>query len=187
MFNDKLLLKTLQNEKQDEFVIRKNVSKEDIETNNGVAVRDDKTNTCALCVALNKTVFHNENKPEYHHPNCKCTNEEFDLQNVTFDFPLEKITNYLFVNVNKKAMMRSMGYVYEDSMMLYGMLQSEIENKFRVGDYRLKGLDIHGQHFEIAMRLYGKRDHTNDRFNCHIGCIAWPRGKIKVATPLIKD
>lgn len=148
MSNDELLLNTLQDENQDKFVIRENANKEDIETSNGVAVRDDKTNTCALCVALNKTVFHNENKPKYHHPNCKCTIEEFDLNEVTFDFPLDKITNYLFVNINKKAMMHSMGYVYEDSMMLYGMLQSEIENKFRVGDYRLKELDIHGQHFE---------------------------------------
>ena len=33
------------------FVIRENVSPENIETCNGVAVKDDKTRTCALCVA----------------------------------------------------------------------------------------------------------------------------------------
>ena len=39
------------------FVIRENVSPENIENCNGVAVQDDKTRTCALCVALNDTVF----------------------------------------------------------------------------------------------------------------------------------
>ena len=54
------------------FVIRENISPENIETCNGVAVKDDKTRTCALCVALNDTVFKNDNKPIYYHPYCKC-------------------------------------------------------------------------------------------------------------------
>ena len=56
----------------DDFVIRKNASSENIETMNGLAVEDEKTHTCALCVALNGTVFKNNNKPEYYHPKCKC-------------------------------------------------------------------------------------------------------------------
>ena len=43
------------------------VSPENIETCNGVAVGDEKTRTCALCVALNDTVFRNDNKPIYYH------------------------------------------------------------------------------------------------------------------------
>ena len=39
------------------FVIRENISPENIETCNGVAVKDERTRTCALCVALNDTVF----------------------------------------------------------------------------------------------------------------------------------
>ena len=35
--------------------------------------------------------------------------------------------------------------------------------------------------------LNGKRDHSGEEFNCHVGCVAWPFGKIKIATPLIKD
>ena len=27
----------------------------------------------------------------------------------------------------------------------------------------------------------------NENFSCHTGCIAYPYGKIKIATPLIKD
>ncbi len=30
-------------------------------------------------------------------------------------------------------------------------------------------------------------DHAKEKFNCHVGCVAWPFGKIKIATPLIKD
>ena len=46
-----------------DFVIRENESPEDIETSSGVAATDEKTRTCALCVALNNTVFRNDNKP----------------------------------------------------------------------------------------------------------------------------
>ena len=35
--------------------------------------------------------------------------------------------------------------------------------------------------------LNGKRDHAGEKFNCHVGCVAWPFGKIKIATPLLKD
>lgn len=45
------------------FVIRKSTSPKNIESCNGVAVGDDNTRTCALCVALNQTVFKNNNKP----------------------------------------------------------------------------------------------------------------------------
>lgn len=41
----------------DDFVIRENESPEDIETSSGVAATDENTRTCALCVALNNTVF----------------------------------------------------------------------------------------------------------------------------------
>lgn len=85
------------------FVIRENISPENIETCNGVAVKDDKTRTCTLCVALNDTVFRNDNKPIYYHPYCKCKNKKYELTEVV------------------------------------------------------------------------------------VGCVAWPFGKIKIATPLIKD
>ena len=51
----------------------------------------------------------------------------------------------------------------------------------------LQILNENGQHFTVHFLLKGKRDHINEKFNCHVGCVAWPFGKIKVATPLIKD
>lgn len=169
------------------FVIRENESSENIETCDGVAVKDEKTRTCALCVALNNTVFRNDNKPEYYHPNCKCENKEYELKKVTFDFPLRKITHYLFVNENKKAMMHAMGYTIEDSQEIYNIIEREVENRFLSGNYLLKVLNEHGQHFSVNIILNGKRDHMYEKFNCHIGCVAWPYGKIKIATPLVQD
>ena len=169
------------------FVIRENISPENIETCNGVAVQDDKTRTCALCVALNDTVFRNDNKPIYYHPYCKCKNKKYDLTEVVFDFPIQKITKYLFVNEDKKAMMRTMGYIVEDANELYQLIQSEVETKFLSGDYKLKELNINGQHFTVNFILNGTRDHNDEKFNCHVGCVAWPFGKIKIATPLLKE
>ena len=163
------------------------VSPENIETCNGVAVGDEKTRTCALCVALNDTVFRNDNKPIYYHPYCKCKNKKYELKQVEFAFPIQKITGYLFVNGNKKAMMRTMGYLPEDYNEIYDTIENEVENKFLSGDYKLKALNEHGQHFTINFILNGKRDHAKEEFNCHIGCVAWSFGKIKIATPLIKD
>ncbi len=168
------------------FVIRKNVSTENIETKNGEAVADEKTRTCALCVALNETVFKNDNKPEYYHPNCKCKQEDYNLTHVTFDFPIDKVTKYLFVNQSKKEMMRSMGYTIEDSYYLYELIKENIEKSFLDGNYKLEYLNNHGQHFEINIVIEGKRDHINEKFNCYTGCVAWPYGKIKIATPLLK-
>ena len=169
------------------FVIRENVSPENIETCNGVAVGDEKTRTCALCVALNDTVFRNDNKPNYYHPYCKCKNKKYELKQVEFAFPIQKITGYLFVNENKKAMMRTMGYLPEDYNEIYDTIENEVENKFLSGDYKVKALNINGQHFTINFILNGKRDHAKEKFNCHVGCVAWPFGKIKIATPLLKD
>ena len=100
------------------FVIRENISPENIETFNGVAVGDEKTRTCALCVALNYTMFRNDNKPNYYHPYCKCKNKKYELKRVEFDFPIQKITGYLFANEDKKAMMRTKGYIIEDAKLL---------------------------------------------------------------------
>lgn len=172
---------------EDDFVIRKNVSPENIETCNGFAINDDGTRTCAICVALNDTVFKNGNKPNYNHANCKCLNVRYSLTKVIFDFPIQKITKYLFVNEDKKAMMRTMGYISTDSQELYDIIKKEVERKFLYGQYKLKTLNKNGQHFTVNFSLAGRRDHFGEDFNCHVGCVAWPYGKIKIATPLLKD
>ena len=154
---------------------------------NGVAVEDKSTHTCALCVALNDTVFRNNNKPKYYHPKCKCELRPYNLTDVIIDLPMKKITNYLFVNVDKKAMMRSMGFIIDDSDELYKIIETETKKQYLSGNYVLKNLNENGQHFKINITLKGKREYLGESYKCHIGTIMYPYGKIKIATPIIKD
>lgn len=181
------LLNNLLDIKGNVWVKRKNESAETIATCNGVAKDDETTHTCALCVALNHTVFKNDNKPEFYHKNCKCKQERYVITEITKDFPVEKITKYLFLRSDKRAMMRTMGYNIYNAEYVYGLLCDVIEKEFMKGNYKLGVLDIHGQHFAIDFVLDGINDHAEEKFNCHVGCVAWPYAKIKVATPLVKD
>ena len=200
-------MKTLDNVKEtlvnlfsvngDGWVIRQNVSRENIETCNGVAKADEKTKTCLYCVALNKTVFLNNKKPEYLHYNCKCKQIPYQLMDVKVDFPMKKIKNYLFVDVNKREMMSKMGYEIADSDYLYEVVYNAAKEGYLNGKYEfkeydssgkkdpLKGLNQNGQHFLVNFILPGTRNHTGEVFACHIGCVAWPYGTVKVATPVI--
>lgn len=171
----------------DKWVKRKNISILNLESCNGETVDDFSTNTCKLCVALNDTIFRNNNKPLYYHMKCKCRNLKTELNNVDLIFPIEKITKYLFVNEDKSAMMRSMGYRIEDYNEIYNLISQNIRNEFLNNKYILGTLNNHGQHFEIRYTILGKLDKMNKKYLCHTGCVAYPNGKIKIATPLILD
>lgn len=84
-------------------------------------------------------------------------------------------------------MMKSMGYYPEDWLEIYNLIHAEAKKEFEKGNYLLKYLNQYGQHFQINITLLGKNDHLGEIFTCHIGCVALPYGKIKIATPLIKD
>lgn len=171
----------------DFWVIRKSRSDLNIEKCNGIAVKDEKVNACELCVALNETIFKVYNKPEYFHTNCKCEYIPTSLVDIVLDFPIEKITRYLFANINKSKMMKTMGYLIQDSDDMYNLIFESVKTNFKNGNYKPGALNVNGQHFAINLSIYGKRDHIGQVFNCHVGCVAWPNGKIKVATPLIQD
>ena len=171
----------------DNWVKRHNGSPQNLETCNGVAEEDGIYNTCALCVALNDTIFKNNNKPNFYHIRCKCGNHICDMSNVILKFDKRKITEYLFVDKNKFEMMKSMGYELKDAEEIYYIIEKNVKSEFLGGNYKLKELNINGQHFQINFRLYGKNNHIGELFNCHVGCVAWPNGKILIATPLIKD
>ena len=121
-----------------------------MESCNGETTDDFSTNTCKLCVALNDTIFRNNNKPLYYHMKCKCRNLKTELYNA----------DLIFQNVR---------------------------NEFLNNKYILGTLNNHGQHFEIRYSILGKLDKMNKKYLCHTGCIAYPNGKIKIATPLILD
>ena len=169
------------------WVQRLNASFLDLDVCKGQATKDETTNTCVECVALNKTVFLNYNKPQFTHPKCKCKNVPYELKEVTLDFPIEKVSNYLFSNPDKKAMMSTMGYLPEDGQEVYDFLIPAIINGFKQGKYMLQYLDKHGQHFRVFADLPGKRHRQGQIYKVHAGCVAYPNAKIKIATPVIKD
>lgn len=181
------ILKNLFGISQNCWVKRVSTSKLNIEVCNGVAISDSTTHTCELCVALNETIFWNKNKPEYYHLHCRCKNKKVELLDVELDFPIEKITKYLFVNTNKYAMMRSMGYDTQNANEVYALVSKNIKKEFLNKNYILKPLDIHGQRIEIAYTISGKNEHRNSIYTVHTGCVVWPNGKIKITTPLILD
>lgn len=80
----------------DVWVIRIAESYLDLDTCNGVAVEDTLNNTCSKCVALNNTVFKNNNKPDYYHPYCQCKNKEYNFIESTLIFDENKVKKYFF-------------------------------------------------------------------------------------------
>lgn len=71
---------------------RQNDSMLDIEVCGGTAVADPFTHTCEICVAINRTIFKNNNKPdELQHPFCKCEQIPTELNEIVLDFPMKKI------------------------------------------------------------------------------------------------
>ena len=187
-----MMLNIVNNVKQlftspDKWVIRNNDSSMDIETCGGTAVYDEETRSCAICVALNKTIFLNDKKPNYSHPHCKCSFNEVYLNKIKLDLNAKKIIDYLFQDINKYAMMRSMGYDKEDGALIYATIVDAIEREFLLGNYKLKNLDEHGQRIGVFFVLDGKRYCEGKRYRCHIGCVVYPNGKLHVSSPIIKD
>ena len=171
----------------DAWFQRKNVSQLDLEVCNGEARDDLSTRTCWKCVALNRTIFQKRKMPNFFHKNCKCLHDFLRNVEITTIFPMKKITMYLFKDKNKKAMMRSMGYIPDDAEVIYKYIDSYIKEKFISGNFDLQVLNRNGQHITMRILLDGARDHMNEKFGCHIGCVVWPNGQIRVATPLVKD
>lgn len=169
------------------FVKRNNSSTNDLETCNGVATNDLESRTCYLCVALNHTIFKIGNVPKFGHRYCKCWYELKHLNDISLDFPMRKVTNYLFANDDKRAMMHTMGYTAKDGREIYNFVEKAVKTKFMLGEYELQDLNKYGQHFAVYVELPGKDQVEGKKYRCHVGCVAWPKGKIKIATPLLKD
>ena len=168
------------------YMQRNNISYSDLNSCGGVAEADARTNTCAICVALNRVVYPSWNPIEFFHWKCKCSVDTYKNELRTL-FKLEKVTEYLFVNVDKAATMRSFGYYKEDFGEVYRMINQAVLTAYKYGQYKYQALNIYGQHVTIYWQIPGKRDHLGEVFNCHTGCILYPYGKIYVVSPLIGD
>lgn len=161
---------------------RQNESSLDIEVCSGTAVADPLTHTCEICVAINRTIFKNNNKPdEKQHPYCKCEQVPIGLNEVTLDFPIEKIKDYLFVQ--KVDLMKEMGYIIEDTQEVYDVVAESAKREFLKGNYALSTLNRHGQRVSITVELKGKRDKNGRIYRFVSGWMAYPNGKLHNNTP----
>lgn len=169
-----------------ELVMRKSTYNKDLDTCGGVATMDETTNTCVEDVAANHTVYRNSNRCNYTHPNCRCSYTFFNGK-LKVDFPIEKIRDYLFVDVNKTKMMKKAGYYMEDWKNLYDYIYKVVENAYNSGDYILGVLNKYGQHAQVNFTIKGLRDHQGKLFRCYTGCVFKPYGVIRIATPFILE
>ena len=161
---------------------RQNDSPLDIEVCGGIAVADPTTRTCELCVAINKTIFKNTNKPnEKQHPFCKCAQIPTVLKEVALEFSLGKIKDYLFVK--KVDLMKSMGYIIEDAEEVYDIIAESAKREFLKGKYELGMLNGYGQRVSITVELAGKRNKSGRIYRFLSGWMAYPNGKLHNNTP----
>ncbi len=161
---------------------RQNDSPLDIEVCGGIAVADPLTHTCDICVAINKTIFKNNNKPdEEQHPFCKCKQVPTELKEVTLDFSMKKIKDYLFVK--KVDLMKSMGYIIEDADEVYDTISECIKKEFLKGKYTLGKLSVNGQRVSLIVEMMGKRDKSGRIYRFISGWMAYPNGKLHNNTP----
>lgn len=72
------------------WIVRNNVSLKDIEFCDGEATADAQTNTCALCVAANRTAYKSNAVCMYWHYHCKCQYVNGNVS-VQVDFPMERL------------------------------------------------------------------------------------------------
>lgn len=70
---------------------------------------------------------------------------------------------------------------------MHQTLSAVIKKQYEKGTYKLNYLNTSGVHVQIDTLIMGKRDHAGEMHPCYIGCVLWPYGKIKVATPLIVE
>lgn len=167
----------------DVWVKRINDSSKDIKMCRGEATEDTQTRTCALCVALNKTIFKKNNKPEYFHPHCKCEMKEVELREVTLDFPIEKITRYLFVNEIKSKLIKTMGYLEEDAQEIYNGIAENARKQYLSGNYVLGNFNKNGQRITIYMKLKGKQEKADKIYEFKTGWMVYPDGELHNNTP----
>ena len=161
---------------------RLNDSPLDIEVCGGTATADSTTHTCEICVALNRTILKNNNKPgELQHPFCKCKQVPTELNEIPLDFPMKKIKDYLFVK--KLDLMKSMGYIPEDAEEVYNTIAEYAKKEFLKGKYELNSLNKHGQRVSILVEMTGKRDKTGRLYRFISGWMAYPNGKLHNNTP----
>jgi len=161
----------------------------DIKLHGGTAEHDAKTNACALCVAMNRCCFANEEgkMPKIpQHPNCRCKANAVSVprvEDVTLEFPMDKINNYLFVRPDKLAIITSMGYTIDDSEYVYNEIARQAKDNYVRGNYEKSQHTINGFKVKIPTILRGKGAASRKFYHFYTGWAIYPNFEIKNNTP----
>lgn len=176
-------------DKNPPWIRRKASSALNIENCGGTAREDEETKACEMCVSVNGCCFVNEGdkKPQCpQHPNCRCKElpesvpaKEF----VTLDFPVEKISNYLFEKPSKAGLPKAMGYTINDAQEMYNEISKQAREKYADGNYVFHHHNKNGYAVSIPVKLKGKGIKLGRDYNFYTGWVIYPDFKLINSTP----
>ena len=68
---------------------------------------------------------------------------------------------------------------------IYKIIKELVKDCFLKNKYILNTLNEYGQRIKIEYSLPGKLDHAGYDYQCYVGCMIYPFGKIKITTPIV--
>lgn len=143
---------------------------------------------CARCLNLNGCCFPENNMPPQPlHPNCHCIKEYIfaPIPNISsFAIcPIEKITNWAFIDVAKKFFFESNGYDIIDADLIKYEYERQAVIKYANGEFILGKLVNYGQRITIRIELARKSFFNDTPLQINTGWMVYPNGKIILTTP----
>lgn len=171
------------------WITRISSSTHDIKESGGTAADDKKTGACSLCVSVNQCRFVHDaaRMPAFpQHPHCRCKLEPCDApdpSDVTLDFRMEKISNYLFVHSTKSKLIFSWGYTPDDAEEVYEAIGRQAKECYARGEYALSRHDHHGQRIRIRCMLPGKRQKAGRTYGFYTAWMVYPQWELHCNTP----
>lgn len=150
---------------------------------------------CLRCTALSGCYFANYNMPGnldnaegLLHPHCHCHIEGISNTTLKYDVnvvcPIEKFTEYIFADKyaqnGKRELFKLLGFNIEDSYELKKEFEKQAKEKYVLGDYVLKNLDIYGQNIDISIII----NKNGRRVEFKSGWKVYPEGFLNCNTPM---
>ena len=150
---------------------------------------------CLRCTALSGCYFAKYNMPGdinnsegLLHPHCHCYVENISSTTLKYDVsaicPIEKFTEYIFADKyadnGKRDLFKMLGFNIEDSYELKREFEKQAKEKYMIGDYTLKNLDIYGQNINISILI----DKNGRSVEFKSGWKVYPEGLLNCNTPM---
>ena len=150
---------------------------------------------CLRCTALSGCYFAKYNMPGdlnnpegLLHTHCHCYVENISNTILKYDVnavcPIEKFTEYIFADKyadnGKRDLFEMLGFSIEDSYELKKEFEKQAKEKYMLGDYVLKNLDIYGQNINISIVI--NKNGRSIEFKS--GWKVYPEGLLNCNTPM---